>query len=469
MLRNNSKATFAALLSLLLLSSSAFGQTLGPPLTGGGTGSGTVTSITCNGGLTGGTITTSGTCALDLSNTTTLQVLYNKAGVVTSDSGFTYAGSGGGVGIGQSAATIVPGQLVISPTITAQTASLTLGLAQFGGTYTYSSGNPFEEVSISPTVTGATSVIGLAIAPTAINPTSTTLGINGVTGASSTTAANTSGLKASSQTGRVNNANNQNWTGAINSGLIGSNAGFSIQASATGTISNAAAFLGSATNSGSGASITNGYGFYMVNPTATGAITTFADFYAATPTTATNNVVLGAGTLTTGNWFIYDNSGYNSLLSGSLTVNTIGTGTGDFVCAPIGGGLISQGVTTCVASDKRVKNDLGVVTPEMAVARIMATPQEHRFSYKPGYGASGIHEGWFAQDIQADRDFSETVYKSKATKLTPDGELTFDKGEIGPDTTTAVKWLIGRVRVDEALIKAQQKELAGLAAQRGVR
>jgi hypothetical protein len=34
-------------------------------LNGGGGGSGTVTSITCNGGLTGGTITTSGTCAED--------------------------------------------------------------------------------------------------------------------------------------------------------------------------------------------------------------------------------------------------------------------------------------------------------------------------------------------------------------------------------------------------------------------
>lgn len=140
-------------------------------------------------------------------------------------------------------------------------------------------------------------------------------------------------------------------------------------------------------------------------------------------------------------------------LAGTLTVNTIGSGTGDFLCSPINGGLITQGVTTCVASDKRVKNDLGIVTPDMAVARIMASPDEHLYTYKSQrYGASGIHGGWFAQDIQKNADYHGTVYKSGPTPLTPDGELTFDKGELGPDTTTAVKWLVMKEREQQTEI-----------------
>lgn len=146
-------------------------------------------------------------------------------------------------------------------------------------------------------------------------------------------------------------------------------------------------------------------------------------------------------------------------ISQPLTVSTIGTGTGDFICGPIGGGLISQGVTTCVASDKRVKNDLGIVTPDMAIARIMSSPDEHLFTYKSQrYGASGVHGGWFAQDIQKDADYRGTVYKSGPTPLTPDGELTFDKGELGPDTTTAVKWLVTKERGQQIEIVALLKD-----------
>lgn len=126
--------------------------------------------------------------------------------------------------------------------------------------------------------------------------------------------------------------------------------------------------------------------------------------------------------------------------AGSFTYNA---GTGDFVCAPVTSGALSQGVTTCVASDKRVKNDLGVITPEKAVARIMALPDEHRFTYKPGYGPPGDHTGWWAQDIQ--KVWPGVVYKGKKMPITPDGELTFDRGEIGPDTTTAVKFLVAQV------------------------
>lgn len=140
-------------------------------------------------------------------------------------------------------------------------------------------------------------------------------------------------------------------------------------------------------------------------------------------------------------------------LGGTLTITTIGTGTGDFLCSPVAGGLVSQGVTTCVASDKRVKNDLGVVSPAQAVARVMSFPDEHLFSYKRGYGPSGDHTGWWAQDIQ--KIWPGIVYKGNPTKLTPDGELSLDRAEMGPDTTTAVKWLVGQV----AALKAENASL----------
>lgn len=175
-------------------------------------------------------------------------------------------------------------------------------------------------------------------------------------------------------------------------------------------------------------------------------------------TTAGGSINAGANVTANGtgiiNWSgrasLSSTSASNISTSGTFTITTIGTGTGDFVCAPVAGGLISQGVTTCVASDKRVKNDLGVVTPEMAVARIMALPLEHRFTYKIGYGASGDHTGWWAQDIK--KIWPGIVYKGAKTKLTPDGELSMDRGEMGPDTTTAVKWLVMQIRAQQTQI-----------------
>lgn len=170
------------------------------------------------------------------------------------------------------------------------------------------------------------------------------------------------------------------------------------------------------------------------------------------------NVTINASNGTGGSSVNVVDAAYNGVtISQPITASSISTGTGDFLCAPIGGGLISQGVTTCVASDKRVKNDLGVVTPEQAVDRVMALPEEHRFMYKPGYGPGGDHTGWWAQDIA--KQWPGVVYRSRVTKLTPDGELVFDRGEVGPDTTTAVKWLVGQVRAEEKEIAELRKEL----------
>lgn len=205
-------------------------------------------------------------------------------------------------------------------------------------------------------------------------------------------------------------------------------------------------------------STTNAAGFNLNGGAASATNPTFSPNRAATTTgigaQASGNmseIVVGAEV---GRW---TSTGLNNAVigatapaAGSFTYNT---GTGDFVCAPITSGALSQGVTTCVASDKRVKNDLGIITPEKAVARVMALPDEHRFTYKAGYGPSGDHTGWWAQDIQ--KIWPGVVYKGKKMPITPDGELTFDRGEIGPDTTTAVKWLIGQVTA----LKAQNASL----------
>jgi len=173
-----------------------------------------------------------------------------------------------------------------------------------------------------------------------------------------------------------------------------------------------------------------------------------------------NAIALVGGT----SGFVFYNQAFNTtemslsnagalVTAGSLTIGTVASSTGLFVCETAG--LISSGITTCVASDKRVKNDLGIVTPEMAVARVMALPDEHRFTYKPGYGPSGDHTGWWAQDIA--KSWPGIVYRGKPTKLTPDGELSMDRAEIGPDTTTAVKWLISEVRKQKAEISRLER------------
>lgn len=176
----------------------------------------------------------------------------------------------------------------------------------------------------------------------------------------------------------------------------------------------------------------------------------------ASATFDTGLVRASAGVINIGNGTIGD-------VSGRLQLQTVGnlslpTATGDFICVTASGNM-AQGVTTCAASDRRVKNDLGIVSPAQAVARVMALPEEHRFTYKTGYGPSGDHAGWFAQDIA--RMWPGVVYRSAKTALTPDGELTFDRAEVGPDTTTAVKWLIQHVREQDKEIAALRARLRG--------
>lgn len=94
-------------------------------------------------------------------------------------------------------------------------------------------------------------------------------------------------------------------------------------------------------------------------------------------------------------------------------------------------------VVGCTASDKRVKNDLGVISPSQALAKVLALPDLHQFTYKKGYGPAGKHYGWFAQDMR--KAEPQIVSVGPKTALTPDGELQMDKNEVAPEALAAIK------------------------------
>ena len=133
----------------------------------------------------------------------------------------------------------------------------------------------------------------------------------------------------------------------------------------------------------------------------------------------TNEIVVGfqavgngSNTVTIGNSSITGN-----FFTGAMTISGLVSCTGIQTS--------SAGLMSCVVSDARVKNDLGVIASANS-----NMPALHKFTYKPGYGPAGIHYGWFAQDVR--KMHPELVHAGPKTKLTPDGELLFDKSDLLP-------------------------------------
>jgi hypothetical protein len=81
------------------------------------------------------------------------------------------------------------------------------------------------------------------------------------------------------------------------------------------------------------------------------------------------------------------------------------------------------------------------------LAVIMALPDAHRFEFKEGAGPSGLHQGFFAQDIET--VMPEFVHMGAPTVYTPKGTLQFDKNEYVADLIQGMK--------------AQQQEIASLS------
>ena len=138
--------------------------------------------------------------------------------------------------------------------------------------------------------------------------------------------------------------------------------------------------------------------------------------------------VTGAGTPSTS----------TAAFAGNLSAGTMATATGSFVCGAAATAL-SLEATTCVASDERLKNDKGLITPQQALDRVMALPLGHDFTFKDGYGAVGPQEGLFAQEVQKVRP--ELVTKSAPTDLTPDGTLSVNYPALGIEASLAIKAL----------------------------
>lgn len=138
--------------------------------------------------------------------------------------------------------------------------------------------------------------------------------------------------------------------------------------------------------------------------------------------------VTGAGTPATS----------TSAFAGNVSAGAMVTGTGSFVCATAGSALTLE-ATTCVASDERLKNNIDSLTPDVALARVLALPSGHDFTFKGGYGATGVQEGFFAQEVQKTRP--DLVTKSAPTALTPDGTLSVNYPALGIEASLAIKAL----------------------------
>jgi hypothetical protein len=82
------------------------------------------------------------------------------------------------------------------------------------------------------------------------------------------------------------------------------------------------------------------------------------------------------------------------ITAGTLTVGTVSSATGLFVCETAG--LLSSGITTCVASDRSVKHDIEPIEDDV-LDKVLAN-RGVRFSYNDGYGAPGRRIGVIAND-----------------------------------------------------------------------
>lgn len=128
------------------------------------------------------------------------------------------------------------------------------------------------------------------------------------------------GVQASTRISSLNTGVMDNNTSGIN----GLQASWKSEPGATGTINLLGAINAAGTAAAVGLTVTTAYGVKIQGLFGTGAITNYAGFWtsSATQTYATNNthVLIGATSVPSGNWAIYDNSGLNSFFTGSVTV-----------------------------------------------------------------------------------------------------------------------------------------------------
>lgn len=131
-------------------------------------------------------------------------------------------------------------------------------------------------------------------------------------------------------------------------------------------------------------------GAAFVNDTAVG-VTTFGDVGS---TAIVSNGHTGLLVSTVG----------NATIGGSLTITTLSTATGSFLCETAG--LVSIEATTCVVSDASAKNDPAPIDDDDLLSHVLAQ-RGVRFTYKLGMGAAGRRIGVIANDWE--QNFPELV------------------------------------------------------------
>jgi hypothetical protein len=89
---------------------------------------------------------------------------------------------------------------------------------------------------------------------------------------------------------------------------------------------------------------------------------------------------------------------------GTVTVGTVNSATGLFVCETAG--LLSSGITTCVASDRSVKHDIVAIDDSNLLDKVLGQ-RGVRFTYNEAKGAPGRRIGVIANDWEA--NFPELV------------------------------------------------------------
>ncbi|OCX53367.1 hypothetical protein BEL04_03440 [Mucilaginibacter sp. PPCGB 2223] len=130
---------------------------------------------------------------------------------------------------------------------------------------------------------------------------------------------------ASSAAAFIGSDNSQNWTDP--SALVGMQGGATIRGAATGTITGATGINSVVNNNSLSAILTNTY-VYKGTVGGTGSITNAAGAFLYSLGRASNNtgVYLDIATsqpaIPTGNWGIYDNTGYNNYFAGNMVIGT---------------------------------------------------------------------------------------------------------------------------------------------------
>lgn len=361
---------------------------------GGGSGSG--------GGITAGTTSTTGCGAAG--------VLFSSSSLVQCDTGFTYAGSGGAVGL--------TGILQLP-----DTTSATVGVIQFGGARfvhdTGATSNVFVgHNSANLTTTGTQNVAvgesaGLALAAGSNNTFVGRFAGGGVTSGASNVAVGTGAFSSGANAGGSNVAIGSGANATTNSNTVA--VGASALAANAGAGTTAVGFQ--AGNAATGA--TNTFvGNQSGNTVVAGASNTFLGSTSGTAiTTTSGNTIIGQGcTGTVGDAATVQigNAGCAAFMDfgkttaatwsfgGALAATLVSTVGTNVVCNTPGTKTVitvQVSATGCAASSARFKEGIASIDKEQALSDVMHF-QPVSYTYKPEFNmGSDKHVGFTAEQI----------------------------------------------------------------------